>query len=489
MKSFIPIVLLMLCSIALCAKSNGNKIGVKVAVSQGALSYMKDQMLPAAEQAALSAEIPDMDASGSVPVVGKVEIHLKDMKLERLAVGNSSITLNSGNAVGVTITGLNMDLKLAWHYRESSWPHISDSGHGTASTTHSSGKVAFSIGTDSNGRPTAKISTCQLDMSDLDVSLSGGASWLYNFVISLFHGKIVSALESAVCNTLTGDVQKQLDELLANIPVQEPVGDHLAIDYSLSSSNGIVITPEQFLIASSAGEFYPRNGQPGKAPGQPVEMPNSVTNNHFQIFASEFSAESLGFAAVTTGMTEMLITKDMAPSAALAFFVTDFYGQYAPGLIDKYGAGQDVALFLALHQTPDIILTQANGIDVKAGVELTIRAKNSAGTFEDAFTVLLTCDVDAIAKVDNTVISGQLTNVSATASLVSTHVGNVDISGINDLVQFALSMGIDSVNQILAEGTPLPSMQGLSFVDPTIIYRDGYLIVATNINFTPPSHH
>jgi len=482
-------VLFIVSCVVLSSKSNGNKVGVKVTVSQGALSYLKDQMLPAAEAAALSATIPDMSSRTSVPVVGDVDVTMKNMKLNRLNVGSSSIDLNSGNAVSVSISDLSMDLTLNWHYRECSWPHVSDSGSGDASTSHSSGRVAFVVGSDSTGHPTAKISSCKLDMSDLDITLHGGASWLYNAIISLFHGNIVDALQDAVCDTLTGDVQKQLDEILADIPVQQPVGNYLAIDYSLSGANGIVITPEQFLIASSAGEFYPRNGHPGGAPGQPVEMPDNVTNKHFQIFASEFSAESFGFACVKTGLTEMLVTKDMAPTAAQAFFVTDFYQQYAPGLVDIYGSGKDVALFLAIHQSPDIFLTQAKGVDLKAGVEMTVRCQNTSGMFEDAFTVLLTCDVAAVANVNGTIISGELTDVSATATLVSTHVGNVDVNGFNDLIQFALTVGVDAVNTILAKGTPLPSMQGLDFIEPSILYRDGYLIVTTDIKFTPPTRH
>jgi len=478
------VLLLMVSAVVMSAPSNSNKIGMKVAVSQGALTYMKDQMLPAAEAAALSASIPDMTEKTSVPVVGKVEVNIRNIKLNTLSIANSTISLNSGNLISVGITGLKLDISLGWHYRESRWPHVSDSGHGKAKTSRSSGHVSIAVGSDSTGRPTAKFASCQLDMSDLSISLSGGASWLYNAIISLFHGKIVSSLESSICKALTGDIQSQLDDLLRSIPVQQPVGDHLAIDYSLSDNNGIVITPEQFLIASSAGEFYPRNGQPGKAPGQPVVMPDHVVDKHFQIFASNFSAESLGYASVIAGVAEMVVTKDMAPAEAKDFFSTDFFSQYAPGIIDKFGSGKDVVLFLAVHQTPDVIFSQANGVDVKAGVEMTVRAKNSAGAFEDAFTLLLSCDVDAVAKVNGTIISGELTDVSATASLVQTHVGDVDVNGINDLVQFALSMALDTVNQMLAKGTPLPSMQGLDFVNPTILYRDGYIIIATDIKFS-----
>jgi len=479
---------LLMSTVAIGAKNNGDKVGVRVTVTQQALSYLKDEAIPLAEAAALAAEIPEMTETVHVPVVGHVDLTLKNMKINRLSVQNSSIELNPSNSIGVSITGLDLDITLDWHYRESSWPHISDSGSGEGSTTHANGAVGFILGSDMTGHPTAKISTCGIDLSGLSIKLHGGASWLYDVIIDIFHKKIVKALDEGICKVLTTDVQAQLDKFLAEAPVQHVLGDHIAIDYSLADPNGIVITPDSLLIGSCQGEFFPEGGQPGQAPGKPVDMPTTVTDTQFQVFITDFSVESLGYTAVTAGLAQMLITKDMAPGMAKDFFATDFYGQYAPGILDKYGQGTDVALFLAIHQTPDVIFTTKDGVDVKAGVELTIRAKNQAGSFEDAFTVMLTCDVDGDAKVNGTIISGELTEVTATAALVSSHVGNVDIDGINDLVQFALSMGLDAVNEILAKGTPLPTLPGLEFVNPSIIYRDDYIVVATNIHFTLPSH-
>jgi len=481
------VAVLLMSAVTMGVKNTGDKVGVKVSVSQNALTYFKDQLLPLAEQAALTSVIPDMTERVHVPVVGGVDLTLKNMKLNRLSVQNSSIILNSGNSIAVGIVGLNVDITLNWHYREVNWPHISDSGSGEGSTTRAGGNIVFSLGSDATGHPTAVITSCGLDLSTLSIKLHGGASWLYDAIINMFHKKIIESLDKGVCKALTTDAQAAISQFLAQAPVQHDLGFHLAIDYSLANPNGIVITPDSLLVGNVAGEFFPQGGQPGKAPWKPVTMPDTVADTHFQVFVTDYSVESLGYTAVTTGLAEMLVTKDMAPVLAQAFFVTDFYGQYAPGLVDKYGAGTDVALFLALHQTPDVIFTEANGVDVKAGVEMTVRAKNNAGAFEDAFTVLLSCDVDGDAKVSGSTISGELTDVTATASLVQTRVGDVDVSGINDLVQFALSMGLDAINAILAKGAPLPTLPGIEFVNPEILYRDDYIVVATDVKFDIPS--
>jgi len=486
MKAF---AFVLIASLLVVSSVASTKAGVKVTINEKALNYLKDEMLPVAEQAALSAEIPDMTEPVHVPVVGKVDMSLKDAKINYLNVSESSIVLNSGNAIAIKVSGLEIDVTLKWHYREKSWPHISDSGKGEAYTSHASGNVVIAFDTDSTGHPTAKITGCSFDLSGLSISLHGGASWLYEVFVSLFHSKIVNALDSAINSVVTTQVQAQLSELLASIPLQQVVSDKIAVDYSLVENNGIIISPDKYIIGQCAGEFFPNGGQPGKAPGQPAQMPDTVKDKHFQIFISGFSFESLGFTAVTTGMAEMLVTKDMAPAMAQDFFSTDFYAQYAPGIVDKYGSGVDVALFLAIHQTPSVVFSKADGIKVEAGIEMTVRAKNADGKFEDAFTLLLASKIDGEADVKGNQIFGSLTDIEATASLVQTHVGDIDISGFNDLITFAASMAIDTINEYLAKGSPLPTIPGVDYVDPSLTYGDGYAVVATDIHFTPQSHH
>lgn len=480
--------LILLATILAVATANtGDKVGVKVTVSEAALGYLKDQMMPVAEAKALAAQIGDMEARASVPVVGKVDMKIRDMKLNRLHVSNSTIELIAPDTLAVGFTGLDLDVTLRWHYREVKWPHVADSGRGEGKTTRASGRVVFAIGTDAQGRPTAKIRECGLGLKDLSLKLHGGASWLYNAVISLFHGKIVRAIDGAVCGALTGDVQALLDKMLAQIPVQEPLGRYFAIDYSLANPGGIVMTAAHELVASSQGEFYPQGGSPGKAPGAPAAMPDSVARAMFQIFISSFSAQSLGYVAASQGLVRRDFTKDQAPLMAQAFFTTDFYAQYAPGLVAKYGAGQEVELHFEMHSTPSVAFSARDKAIVRAGVEMTVRARPAAGAaFEDAFTVLLMATCVGSAKVENTVISGELADANATASLVQSQVGDVDLNGFNDLITFALSMATTAVNEILAKGAPLPSMQGLDFVNPTVLYRDGYIVVTTDIKFTPP---
>jgi len=487
MKSFVAVfvAVLMLSAVTMSAVNTGNKVGVKAVVSQNGLTYLKDYAIPLAEAAALAAVIPDMTETAHIALVGDVDLTLKNIKINRLSVASSSIVLNSGNIIAVSITGLNTDITLDWHYRQHAWPHIADSGSGEGSTTSAAGTVELLVGSDSTGHPTAQFATCGLDMSTLQIKLHGGSSWLYDAVISLFHKKIVKSIESGVCSALTTNVQAQLSQYLASLPVQHNLGKYFALDYSLAYPSGIAITPDGYLLGSCAGEFFPVGGQPGQAPGQPVKMPDNVASTQFQVFLSDYSVESLGYTAVKMGFAQMLVTKDMVPPLAQDFFTTGFYSQYAAGLLDKYGADAEISLFIDLQQTPDVIFSETEGIDVKAGVDMTLRAKNKAGTFEDAFTLLLSCVVDGEAEVNSTAIYGSLSNLEVNASLVQSQVGEVDVKGFNDLIKLAISMFLGVINDALAKGAPLPALPGMEFVKPVVTYKNDYIVVATGIHFDP----
>jgi len=223
------VAVLLMSAVTMGVKNTGDKVGVKVSVSQNALTYFKDQLLPLAEQAALTSVIPDMTERVHVPVVGGVDLTLKNMKLNRLSVQNSSIILNSGNSIAVGIVGLNVDITLNWHYREVNWPHISDSGSGEGSTTRAGGNIVFSLGSDATGHPTAVITSCGLDLSTLSIKLHGGASWLYDAIINMFHKKIIESLDKGVCKALTTDAQAAISQFLTQAPVQHDLGFHLAM--------------------------------------------------------------------------------------------------------------------------------------------------------------------------------------------------------------------------------------------------------------------
>jgi len=467
-----------------CAVS-GIKTGAKISMSQNALNNIKNQLLPLALKAAKGANIPDMGQKVKAPVLGKVNFNLKNIRIDTLSVKKSSILFSGKNQLVLSLSDVAIDVRFGWKYRQSSFPHVHHSGKGSCRTSNAAANMIVAIGVDAKGRPTAQIVQGNVNVGSLTIKVSGTASWIYNTILKAFRGKIVSAIQKALNTSLVAQLQNIVNKLLASVPTQRNLGPHLSIDYSM----GFLGISNNRLVAGSNGEFFPKGSQPGKAPGQPVAMPDSIANKMIQFFISSFSANSLGYSIYNSALGSKTISADGVPAAAKNFFKTGFYAQYAPGIIKKFGANSDVQLTLGLKQAPNVIFKQGKKIEIKAGLMLTVRVKDpSSKQYKDAFTALVDSSLHGSLKVTDTVITGHLDDATAgKASLVQTQVGSVQVDGISDLFQFGLSIGQDYINNdVLSKGAPLPTMPGMKLYNPSVVYMDNYIAVVSDMSFTPP---
>jgi len=477
-------VVLAISTIAVHGWKNDKEAGMKVSVNKDIVNMLKNYvLLPDGSRAVLSClEVPDMFGSFDDPVLSVVNMSMKKVNVNNFEVVESMFRARNANSLELALSDLRLDMNLVWTY---TYGHTAfSSGTGRGYCDHSTGAVDFTLGSDKNGRPTVKISGCNFDMSNLMFKLDDDApSWFYKAFVDAFQKDTVNVLESGICNALTGEIQSFIDKLLVQVPVQRAIDEVFSIDYSLVAPNGLAVDPGMFLVANTAGEFFPTGSQPRGLNGEIANMPNNATGSHFQIFVSEPTVISFLQTAADAGMFQKLLTKDMFSSYFADLFTTDFFAKYAPGIVTKFGNGTEVAIFAALNQVDDFMFSAKGEMGLRAPVAVSIRAKNhTTGSFDDAFILSVYCDASFVVKVDNVKIYGDINDLSAKASLVKSYVGKVDVDGFNDLIDLAISMGLDTINSYLEKGTPLPSIHVVKLVNPTIVYGEDYAVLATDIS-------
>ena len=70
--------------------------------------------------------------------------------------------------------------------------------------------------------------------------------------------------------------------------------------------------------------------------------------------------------------------------------------------------------------------------------------------------------------------------VTVDSSLVS-----VDLNSVQDMLNFVVKyVLLPKANKLTAAGIPLPTVDGVSFQDPSVAIMDGYALVATDISVT-----
>lgn len=99
-------------------------------------------------------------------------------------VGTVSIQVVQNTGLQVIADNVQVAIHANWRYREREFPHISDSGNMDAHTTVSC-RVLVHAGTDGQRLQVDIDKNVYLAMSDFDVTMHGGASWLYSMLLLL----------------------------------------------------------------------------------------------------------------------------------------------------------------------------------------------------------------------------------------------------------------------------------------------------------------
>ena len=123
-------------------------------------------------------------------------LHTNLQEIVQTSLGSDGINVLNGQGLQFTISGLFCNTHMNWHYREDSWPHISDSG--SADIGVSGVSVVVNIhGFQSNQRPQVTVLSDGVNIGDLSIHLHGGASWLYQIFVNIFKGQIKDSIQKA----------------------------------------------------------------------------------------------------------------------------------------------------------------------------------------------------------------------------------------------------------------------------------------------------
>jgi len=488
MKAFVCglVVVLAICSVALGARRDPpSRPGIKVALSQ-ASNYFVDELLPLAYQTMVeTAVIPDLSATINVPDVGDVNLTLKKMKFNNFGE-NSNVNARVYNDNGNTMLSFSEFISA---YLDVSWYYVLEdksSAYGTGTVYTDAGLFESDVKlmTDSTGHPSTKWTKISFGFQQLTFKLSDGPSWLNDVVAKNFNNALMDVINEALLDTVREVIEPGLNKILAQTSFQVPIDKTFSIDNTLVYPDGIIATSDKLplLVFNTAGEFFPTGGKPGNMPGEFATLPNNATGQQVQIVISENTVLSFMQTAINAGIPQIVFSKDMFSSFFADFFTTGFFARYAPGIATKYGNSTEVVIFVAVRELGDFMFDKS-GIGVKSPVEMTIRAKNnSTGAFEDAFTLSLACAVSGIVKVDEDKFYGNIDDITAIASLVSSKVGDVDVDSFNDLIETGILVGLDKINEVLEKGTPIPSLPHVvKLLDPSIVYGQDYAVFATDV--------
>ncbi|KAH1062748.1 hypothetical protein GLYMA_02G295500v4 [Glycine max] len=426
---------------------------ISVIISDKGLDFAKDILIDQAVASIVQSQLPQIEKTVQVPLVGKAKVVLSDITINHIQVNSSSV--NTGETgIALVVSGATADLSLNWRYSVSSWLvpiGISDSG--TATVKVNDLQVGLTVNL-RNQEGTLKLNLLDsgCHVRDLSIKLHGGAAWLYQVLVDAFAGNIASAVEEAISKKINEGIST-LDLLLQSLPKTIPLDETAALNVSfmdnpvLSDSaieleiNGLFTGRNEVLVPQA----YYRGSGLSLSASCGGSSPKMITISlHESVFKSGsmlyFTADSMQW------IVDELPDQALLNTAEWRFLIPQLYKKYP---------NDDMNLNISVSSPPDIQVT--NKDDFSASFAVEILGNNLAGWLK-------------LRKFST--------------SLKWSKIGKLHMNLIQSVTSTVLkTVIIPYLNSQLLRGIPLPILNGFAIKNVCILYAPPRITVCSDVSF------
>jgi lipopolysaccharide-binding protein len=461
--------------------------GFRTILTQKGLNYAEEVLVPLLKEEISDLHIPTIVVDYNVAVIGTIKFTLSNAFLTSLNFGDLSLT-SDANGLVLTDYGISVSLSADWSYRQEQWPHFEDSG----TVDVSGGGISLKMTVDVTMNKTSggihlNCSYCSIGIGDLSVTFHGGLSWLYNLFDSMIEGKLKSYMNDNMCSQLQYGINvpanSALDRLLKVTYVLE---DGVEIDYALVANPNF--SHPGIVTLDMKGEFRLVK-DPQDPPFPPPPFPDPSLRNFSQMIylqGSSYVAESASWAFWKAGFLSYNVSNDKIPAE---FGTTDFYCSIVSPLLCKKYPNKKVMFGVVASDYPRLKITPEYAV-VMGKALASMYVKNN-GHEEIAFSLNLNVQANVNLSFDSPttgqyLIRGNVSNPKFSMSLNKTKIGNFNCSTLkNILTTLAPSLGLAYINSLLGAGIPIPVIEGVSFINPSLTFGKGYVEVSGDVKYSP----
>jgi hypothetical protein len=311
--------------------------------------------------------------------------------------------------------------------------------------------------------------------------------------VGIMKGQLQDIMTNAIkenVNNLNEQIAKQLATMQYLVPITSVANVNLDItlEQVLFNQN---IPPSIMLGAKGAVQDSAAAPYPGPA-APSVTMPLNIPGeNMVQLAITDYVFNTAGYAFYQSGVLQKSISDKDIPSKVPFHLNTATFKAVAPGLYAKYPDTPVQIVFTAVGTDP----TLAPQVNITAIGGATVTLNGDANfqvlvndTAIDAFQLSTVFIFDGKFGIQGNNIVGALQFDQLTLTLISSQVGDINAQALNTFVGSIVHyVVLPVVNGMLATGFPVPSMDGITLVNPTVVFQDRFIGVASNFTFTPNS--
>ena len=459
--------------------------GLRAVITDKGLSFVCHTATDILEKALPSLPIPDITGSATFKVTFikvTIDYSVTDIKINDLSIPGCSFTPSeSGLTLGSS--GISVEITAHVEAKHEGFPPLSASSDITVDLNDVSFSTTIKLSRDAtNGHATLTTSACSGDIGNVHVSFHGSSAWLYNLFDDEFESAMKKGFRSAFCSKVTEELNNQGNKAMESLPLLSKFEDLAMINYTLTQDPAYT---ESYMAVFLKGAFQATNQQV-QIPFSPAAFPPvQVDGRMMYMWLSDYMLNSAGYVFQQTGLLQYTITPKLIPKGSLLQLNTSFFKNFVPSLFKHF---PNMGMEIAMKSTkPPSVRVTAKGGELSAFGSINMNVILPNNTIVNAFTLGLSTEMDLYAQIESasrTVITGNATLVSASFELVSSNIGKFDVTPMKEALNFALKgFVISAINRYASKGLVIPTIDGLSFVNPKLTFGEDYALIATDINY------
>ncbi|XP_020584347.1 putative BPI/LBP family protein At1g04970 [Phalaenopsis equestris] len=452
---------------------------ISAVISENGLVFVKDFLVEQVIQSLTPIRLPDIEKSVKIPILGGVHVSASDITLYHINV--SSSTVNPGDTgIVIVASGASASLSLKWSYIYSSWIFvpIEVSDEGNASVQVEGLEVNLTIRLENKkGTLALNVTQCGCYMEDINITLDGGVSWLYQGFADAFEDQIRSAVENAITKKITAGTGK-LDSLLQSLPkqinmaniaplnvtfVEDPVVRNSSIEFYI---NGLFVQSSRELVASYLHK---------QSPVYSVYCGSTLKMVGISINEAVFDSASM--VLFEEGLFHWIVDKvpdqSLLNTASWKFIIPQLYRKYP---------NDEMQLNISLSSAPVVDITQK-------GFVATIFLDMIVEVFEGNTTIPVACiSVDLTISGDADISGNKLVSRAHlndfSLSLKWSEIGNFRMFLVQGVMRvFLNTVVMPYINIHLRKGFSIPSFHGLALQNAQLVTTNSNIILCSDLTF------
>ncbi|KAI4305720.1 hypothetical protein L6164_029069 [Bauhinia variegata] len=450
---------------------------ISLLISQRGLDFVKDLLINKAISSIVPLELPNIEKSAKIPVVGNVHMVLSNITIYEIHVVSSYVKPGD-TGISIVASGTTCNLSMNWHYSYSTWIvpiEISDSG--SASVQVEGMEIGLTLDLEGReGSLNLVLEDCGCYVKDISIKLDGGASWLYQGMVDAFEGNIGLAVENAIRKKLK-EVVPKLDLFLRNLPKEIAVDDNAALNVTFvndpllsNSSIGFEING-LFMARNVAVPNYKYQHKNSKFS---VFCPNSSKMLGISLDEAVFNSASALYydAKFMHWVVDKIPDQSLLNTAGWRFIIPQLYKKYP---------NRDMNLNLSLCSPPIIKLSNQKA-DAGIFADLTI------DVIEDVVIpvacISLVIQGSGSVKITGNNLAGAVRLDDFVMSLKWSNIGNLRMYLIQPIVWTLIqTVFLPYANAHLGKGFPLPIIHGFTIQDAELILTNSRVTVCSDVSY------